>query len=514
MTIEKIYLGEVDSKNELLKQKRVDSTDFFDSFSMPRRVNLDDYLTGQKYYIYGLKGTGKTALLRYLHDRILREGKISEVILFKSHVSEEDRQGLSKGAGFQILSIDGTQSFTQDFKESWKWMIFQKLAEKLQEQNFSGPAVERLYKLTGTQNGTNKGSLGALFSKISAGKLRLSGEALGIAIELGIEGEKKGDELAVSPASANRLCAKILNEIDLGAGVYLLFDELELVHQTPDQFDRDRRIIRDLIYTISHINADSAESGRPLYLISTLRTEVLHSILGLGHEIGKDVDDFGEKLDWSDANEGPDHPLLKLIGRKMAVSTQTPENEVWQAYFPEKINNQDYYRFILTSSYYRPRDIVRLLRVARSFNEKSQKFTTEHFDKTSLEFSKQTWLEITEELLASYTSQDVESLQRFFLGFNTLFFKRAIESRLKNRYSKDVGVTQLFERKGTEMILSDLFRIGVVGNNFSVKKASGGYEARNRWIFRGNTALNDAERMQVHKSLWKHLSLVPEVAKN
>jgi hypothetical protein len=435
MKIKDLYLGEVDAKNELLKQKRVGGDEFFRSFSIPRRVDLDEFVNGQKYFIYGLKGAGKTALLRYIHNLLIQKGKCSEIILFKSHVSEEDRQGLSKGAGFQILGVDGVSSFTQDFKESWKWMIYQKLAELLLSQGCKGEAAGKLYKLTGVQNNSTASSLGALFAKISSGKLKLSGEALGVAIELGIEGEQKGKEISVSLSNANRLCSRLLSEINFGEGFYLLFDELELVHQTQDQFDRDRRIIRDLIYVISQINAESAESGRSLFLMSTLRSEVLHSILELGHEIGKEVDDFGEKIDWSDANDGPDHPLLGLIARKISASAGVSTNEVWDRFFPKNINNQDYYKFILRSSYYRPRDIVRLLRVARSFDDRSSQFTTEHFDQTALEFSRQTWLEITEELLATYSTNEIEALQRFFLGFNTMFFRRSIENRLQERYA-------------------------------------------------------------------------------
>lgn len=512
MKIKDIYLGEVDAKNEILKQKRVGSEDFLKSFTTPKKIDIDEFINGQKYFIYGLKGAGKTALLRYMHGKISESGRQSEIILFKSHVSEEDRQGLSRGAGFQILSTDGVPSFSQDFKESWKWMIYQKIAEILCEKNYQGEIANKLYKLTGVTTSEARSTLGSLFSKISSGKLALSGEAYGVALSLGIEGEKKADMISVSPANANRACAKLLNEIDFGSGFYLLFDELELVHQTQDQFDRDRRILRDLIYVISQVNADSAENGRSLYLISTLRSEVLHSILELGHEISKEVDDFGDKIDWSDATDGPNHPLLGLMAKKISASTKISEEMVWKEFFPGNINNQEYYKFILRSSYYRPRDIVRLLKVARNFNDQSEKFTSAHFDETALEFSKQTWLEITEELLATYSPGEVSGLERFFLGFNTLFFKASIENRLERRYSKDPIISDLFRRKGIDGILADLYRIGVVGNSFLVKNFRGKSEPRDRWVFRGNTTLNDQERMAIHKSLWKHLSLVPGVA--
>lgn len=260
---------------------------------------------------------------------------------------------------------------------------------------------------------------------------------------------------------------------------------------------------------ISHINSESAEHSRKIFIISSLRTEVLHSVLELGHEIGRDVDDYGDKLDWSDAKVSPQHPLLNLIAKKIAISSKIPESEVWTRFFPDRINNQEYHRFLLNSSYYRPRDIVRLLRVARDHDKHAEAFTTAHFDQTSTEYSKQTWLEITEELLASYSPEQITALQRVFLGFNTHFFTADLEDRVRSRHQSDHEVKTLFQKKGITKILSDLYRIGVLGNDFVVRDSSQkGTRRRYRWIFRGNTALNDAERIAIHKSLWKHLTLI------
>ncbi len=65
MKIKDIYIGEVDAKNELIKQKRNKLDLFMKSFSVPKQIGIEDYVSGQKYFIHGLKGAGKTALLRH-----------------------------------------------------------------------------------------------------------------------------------------------------------------------------------------------------------------------------------------------------------------------------------------------------------------------------------------------------------------------------------------------------------------------------------------------------------------
>ncbi|WP_170449023.1 P-loop ATPase, Sll1717 family [Ruegeria arenilitoris] len=509
MRLRDINFGDVDAKNEILKQRRIGERDFFESYSIPQGLDLQEYYAGQKYFVLGLKGTGKTALLRYLHDTVTARGDLSEFILFKSHVSEEDRQKLSEGAGFQIVDTENVPTFIQDFKESWKWLIYQKIAAKLHQANIEDADCQRLYKLTGLSENRLTSTLGELFSKISSGNLKFSGEALGVALELGIETKASNGVSSVSLSSVNRSCALLLNSIQLDKPLYLFFDELELFHQTSDQFDRDRRIIRDLVYSISQINSESAEYGRRVFIISSLRTEVLHSILELGHEIGRDVDDYGDKLDWSAEKATKDHPLLKLIAKKIAVSVNISADHVWTRFFPIKINNQDYYKFLLNSSYYRPRDIVRLLRVARQHNKEAEAFTTAHFDESSTEYSKQTWLEITEELLASYSPGEIAALQRTLLGFKTHFFKDELEDRINVRYKADRPVQELFSSKGVTTVLEDLYRIGVLGNDFIVRDTFGNTKRRHRWIFRGNSSINASERMAIHKSLWKHLTIIP-----
>lgn len=509
MLLKDISFGDVDAKNEILKQQRAGERDFFTSYSIPQTIDLEQFENGQKHFILGLKGTGKTALLRYLHDKVKESGCMSELLLFKSHVTEEDRQKLSAGAGFQIVGTGDVSTFIQDFKEPWKWFIYQKIASTLKSSGVNSDSAIKLYKLTRVSENLVTSTLGSLFSKITSGKLHFSGEALGVAMELGIDVPPDKEASDVSISSVNRACSALLNKIEPKSPIYLFFDELELFHQTSDQFDRDRRIIRDLVSAISHVNSDSAEHGRKVFIISSLRTEVLHSVLELGHEIGRDVDDFGDKLDWSNVKDSPQHPLLNLIARKISVSAGVSEGEVWDKFFPSKINNQEYFRFLLGSSYYRPRDIVRLLRVARDYDRHSERFTTAHFDQTSTEYSKQTWLEITEELLASYSPEQISALQRVFLGFSTHFFMADLQERVRVRHGSDKDVQSLFKKKGINVILSDLYRIGVLGNDFIVRDGGKRTKRRYRWIFRGNTTLNDSERMAIHKSLWKHLTLIP-----
>ncbi|MFN6755646.1 hypothetical protein ACK4PD_12885 [Proteus mirabilis] len=99
MKISDIYLGTTDVKNELLTNSPEERLKFKKLYVLPPALTVDKYLNHSKYFITGLKGTGKTALLRYI-SIVLDEQKntTSKFVLFKSEVSEETKKDFSKAS--------------------------------------------------------------------------------------------------------------------------------------------------------------------------------------------------------------------------------------------------------------------------------------------------------------------------------------------------------------------------------------------------------------------------------
>lgn len=61
--IKDILFGKTDASNEL---QEVGDEYFLDSFLPYEKYKITEFLCGKRYYIIGRKGTGKTALLKYL----------------------------------------------------------------------------------------------------------------------------------------------------------------------------------------------------------------------------------------------------------------------------------------------------------------------------------------------------------------------------------------------------------------------------------------------------------------
>ena len=124
--ISSIPVGSVDARYD-------DINLFKDSYMIfPNGRIIESILKGEKFYIDGNKGTGKTALMLYLSDQITKEDPkaVCSTILFKTGYSPEQK--------FKIESFERKKIETLDicdveidslinFQNIWKLIIFLKV---------------------------------------------------------------------------------------------------------------------------------------------------------------------------------------------------------------------------------------------------------------------------------------------------------------------------------------------------------------------------------------------------
>lgn len=87
LRVKEIYAGKLDARYEDLV--------LFENTNMilPPNLNMEDIIKGDKYYIIGNKGTGKTALLLYISNYLVKNDSdaICSTILFKSDYNKTER---------------------------------------------------------------------------------------------------------------------------------------------------------------------------------------------------------------------------------------------------------------------------------------------------------------------------------------------------------------------------------------------------------------------------------------
>lgn len=87
-TLSKVSVGEPDANSEYFSALRAGRRPIFlDGFYSPPHFPFDEFKNGEKYLVYGQKGTGKTSILRHIQDTA--QADASEFLIFKRAFLEE-----------------------------------------------------------------------------------------------------------------------------------------------------------------------------------------------------------------------------------------------------------------------------------------------------------------------------------------------------------------------------------------------------------------------------------------
>ena len=102
MVFKDIKFGKTDASNEL---NEVGNSYYLSSFLEYEKYRIDDFVNGKMYFILGRKGTGKTALLKYLECRFKEKTENLVIpIRFKSDFDETDRKHV-KSTSVEIQGV-------------------------------------------------------------------------------------------------------------------------------------------------------------------------------------------------------------------------------------------------------------------------------------------------------------------------------------------------------------------------------------------------------------------------
>mgnify|MGYP002624087250 CR=1 FL=1 len=510
MKFKDIDFGKVDAKNEFDANNKSEERKFEQAYILPDNVNIDTLINGGKSYVYGMKGTGKTALLKYLEIMIKKKkNSRTDFILFKTRFGEEER----KTFNYQATTVVDKDQITdsgeiKDYEIVWRWFFYNYIIDYIRK---SGEKIlefdSNWYSFYNTvMSARNEDEVGIkkYFPKIKKGNIKINIEIIKADAEWHNNSQEiKFSELIAKADKAFDNIKFIYNE-----RLYILLDELELDYSNRNVYERDVRLIRDLIIFTDKFNHKCITREIPIKIITSVRMEVLTAIQSVGKEINKIIEDNGVQISWhqSGGNEKK-HPLIHMIIRRFMIAEGLNDNDdneriIRNKYFgEEKINDMTIERYILNSSWYRLRDIVRLLNLIKDDFPNNEKLTQQVFDGIRKTYSSKCWTECMEEMKAHYNNDDINFIRTIFNGWKRLFSLNDFSERIRllSNYDKRA---ENFEQKQLIPLMELLYRVGIIGNRYKVNN-----EWRYRYAFRGDEQLLPYENMTVHYALAPFFSL-------
>lgn len=509
--VKNLYSGKPDARDEL----SVPNSPFFKSFIMPPNFELEDILEGDKCFIRGYKGSGKTALLLYINDYIHQkdENAVSSFMYFKEYtnidrnhmdiVTSKYRNQTEENVVFDKKTLLKEQSFIY----IWRWLLYSRIIEDNIANNDSlfkknsawNSFVKKISKITYDKIGDKAQKFPAKL-KIQAGYADFT---LASDISFSAKVNVAAYEAFVSVINDASEDFVKLNKTD--APYYIFLDELEAYYSDEVLFRRDLTMLRDLIFVVKDINnIFLAWGNNKAKIVCSIRTEVINSINKFipAKELNKATSGYEKVLSWNYNNTTAyQHPIFQVLLKRIELAelkngkTFSSQEELFKKWFPMPINERNPVEEIITMTWHKPRDIVRLIIAAQnSIASNAEIFSQDLYTSLTEEYSSESLKEVKEELNILYTPEEMEEIISLFRGFNAVFSLQDLKNRITNNYSGTIWQTKLTS------IMSDLYRVGFLGN---LEWSSG----TNAWQHRGNDGpvFSDDWGFVVHRALRKTL---------
>lgn len=505
LVLNDFYFGQPDAKDEIISNDEKDIRRFFLSFLTPENFLIDDYIFGKTLFISGFKGTGKTALLRYIAIDAENRGYLTSITLFKSNFDNQDKKDFSHAARVISPDInDKTFSSEEDYSLVWRWFLYKQIAGTIDEKE------EHIFKKNKHWNKFNgiiksvrpNGSKESILPKIKRGNIELNFPNSIIQASLGLEFEGKEENIRFSDI-VKRL-DNLFEKLEVtNSRLYIFIDELELVFKNKKEYERDIKLITGLIMAIKRIYCTCLKLKYPVKIMCGIRSEVLRSIESSGNEINKEIEGYGSEISWTMSGGNiVDHPLIRMIKRRLESAHDEnkiiDKDDLFHKYFPYKLQNVEAEKYLLNLSWDRPRDIVRLLNIAIDKYPKEDMFYHKIFDSIKRDYGNKAWIELREELRAQYDNDSLETIHEILSGIlNPFTFDDFVHQIEVKRKFYDTNINKLLSKYDIGSIISSLYRIGVIGNYR-------GY----RFSYKGFDKPILEEPFIIHRALWSQFGTV------
>lgn len=515
LLLKDIFFGQTDAKNEFMTDSEEEKNTFMQGFLLPDVIDLNAFRNGKKFFISGLKGTGKTALMRYISLYLEREYKSNtHFFLFKEKMTDDTKAKLTRGSDW-IGIRSGRDSDQKDYVAIWEWFIFRKIVEVCEDNNielFKDDKNWRQFVSVVKAVKLDEKDKNRLFPNIIKGDIVVKTPVVEVNIggEVGLSenDNTKKEERRIKFVGYISQVMELFENLTPGEkDLYFFIDEVELSYVEKRQYQKDVWMIRDLVLAIDAMNRVARSKSYNLFVITGLRSEVLDSTKSAGKEINKPIEDFGVNLMWQQSGPKAEHPLIKIIHKRLLAAEfqlpdkdRTSEKEIWNKYLPEVISGVNAQNYILNKTWYRPRDIVRLLNIARDQNPNATAFTSNMFERIKKEYSSLSWAEHTEELQTTYSTSEIDGIKRILTGMICPFSLQSITEKAIKVQEMHSSVNALLSKYRISDILTHLFKIGIIGNAGDM----------NRFAYRGDPDLLLDKPMKIHAALWNYLSVTTQ----
>lgn len=490
--------------------------EFLNSFVFPRGFKIDDFLSGNRYFVYGVKGAGKSALLKYI-EVIARTkiGATTDSYYFQSTFSQQKlnlfRKRLRDAYGTDDALIDDTLFREEDeIKIFWKVFLLTAIKKLLQKANCQGQSYDKFCKSLEIVKAISRAEqVKRKLPALRTFQARLSRDPL-IQLDGDFADATINDFETYLEYSMERL-----EEISMSESpVFLFVDEMEVYRSDDDTHRIEILAISALIQQIRDLNEQLRENG--IFIVAAVRGEIVSLVSEVLYELHRLVRAKGIEVSWQYPNiSGEFHPLFKTILNRIVA--RDPEfrdyelpiseqvlTQAFQKYFIDSTHSFELPKRILDLTWYRPRDLAMLFEEAQLIQGDDEIFNTQTITyRVVPKLGERMWQDAVSGLAAKYSKDELKAIDCIFRGGEVRYTKLEFIDRIEKLSDMYDEVALFSESSKLIDVVEDLYRVGVVS------MVTGPEHSQLNFYFRGDPmpSLSDKFLIEVHKTLRRTLSI-------
>lgn len=471
ITLNDIFIGKADG---LAEAKRSDFTTIFYNGNKNYNLLKDDK---SKFIISGRKGTGKTILAKYYEKEMIKEGGFVKFvngndILFR-HVKELGPDDINDKyvASFikyivlfeiSALIIDKKKEIVRKsniFRRIGIYRRIKKLSEIISSRRYEGNFSLESFTKEMREKSNAHIEDGKGISSVSAERENTRRENY-----------SKNSYFAIIDNLENKVMDIVKN-----ISVSIIFDDVdEYTEKITDDRNFQLFLIK-IIEIINEVNEDLSNytSGNSK-IILLLRSDIIDSLQTKSSNINKIIIDSQILLNWIgkiDCNKPENNPLFDLILTKIKNSNKKlcdkTTGEIYDIFFPKKIDGINTVRYIFRRSHGRPRDVVNLLNIVKKDNGNATSFEEQFFKSAEKEYSKCFKDDLKNEVSLYYDSNIINSCFKLItLIGKTIFSLEEAQNVIDECKDEIVPVIDAKE------FINIMYDVGAIGNYRKVEGKS------------------------------------------
>jgi hypothetical protein len=518
LSIKNIYVGSLDTTMELNVGGAKSSAAFINSYFIKNQNDLDEFIGGSKFFVFGQKGAGKTAFLRYAGEMIKRSKRPQG-----AYVLYRFRQDFPTQAHKDITEYvyrrrkkehesdnDYINIFRDmDYEDFWMYIILERVNNFLSTS--PGDHVVRDANFARFQEKLKNIDRGTIMDRIS----RLVPKSQAPITSGDGSGRSDDFEWGESSEHFNKFSEYVLSlkqafaSLRWSSGyVNFMFDEIDPNVGSGKSFQLDCILIRDLIVTIYNLNCMMAGDDKKVVFSAAIRSEVLMLVERLGKEIHKILGQFGINMTWGEYGRMDiHHPLVKMICKKIQYSEQLygfgyddgedQHVRIWRKYFRKNKTEELSPKYLLDQTWLKPRDTVLLLKHCQELDGNKRAFEESLIFRSRKLYANSSWRDIAAQLTTVMSPEAIDALDVIFSGYRDRFSKSDIEVQIQALASVSASAKKLWTDIPVGDLLQKLYLHGVL-----VSPTGSRYRA----FFRGDEAPNVNATFSLHPALTARFS--------